>query len=93
MSPNVAIRLVGSVTGGAMSVLTLGTSDLLTKVASGMSNDPAQAILNYRGNMDPVSLIGVQVGAPARTIELLSQRPHPHSIEAIVGTLERKGLT
>ncbi|MBA2920543.1 hypothetical protein GON01_02415 [Sphingomonas sp. MAH-20] len=88
MSPNLAVRIAGGLGGGALSVLSRGTTDLITQVAAGVAGNNGEAILNYRGNFDPVSLVGVHVGAPLQTIELVDQKPHVHSMEPIIRTLK-----
>jgi hypothetical protein len=90
MSPNLAVRLCGGLGGGLLSVLSGGRSDFITQVAGGIAGNNGEAILNYRGNLDPVSLIGVHVGAPMQTIALPDQRPHPHSMEPIIRALSRR---
>lgn len=59
------------------------------------------AVANFRGNMDPVSKIGVHVGMPVVTIALASQMPHPHSMVPLIhavgardaiGEIIRRGL-
>jgi hypothetical protein len=88
MSPHLAVRLAGAIGGGALSVTTLHLVDYFNKAAAAMGDAGFQAVLNYRGNMDPVSLVGTHVGMPVQTIKLRDQSPHPHSMAPIIRTLE-----
>ena len=88
MSPNAVVRLAGAVGGGAMSVLSHGISDYFNQAAAAMEDTAFQAVQNFRGNMDPVSLIGSHVGMPLQTLHLKDQSPHPHSMMAILRTID-----
>lgn len=88
MSPNAAVRLAGALGGGAMSVLSGHLSDYFNQAAAAMEDTAFQAVQNFRGNMDPVSLIGSHVGMPLQTLQLNDQSPHPHSMDPIIRKLD-----
>ncbi len=88
MSSNPLVRLAGSVGGGAMSLLTLKASDLLNMAAASFEDAAFQPVANYRGHLDPVSLIGVHVGQRVKSIRVANQSPHPHSMQPIIRSLE-----
>ena len=52
------------------NVLTLKVSDLVNLVAAGFEDAACQPVANDRGNMDPVSLMGVHAGVLVKTIRL-----------------------
>jgi hypothetical protein len=87
MSPNVGIRLVGAIGGGAMSLMTHGVSDYFEKAVASLETAGFASVLNFRGHLDPVSVIGAHVGAPMRTIHCNNPWPNPHSLEPIISTL------
>lgn len=98
MSPGLARRLIGAVGGGAMSLLTGGVltgsggvSDYFNRAAAA-NNDAAFPMLsNWRGNLDPISLIGAHAGGPLQTIDCLDNQPDVHAMARIIRTLEARG--
>ena len=98
MSGNPLVAAAGGLGSGAMQLLATaigakagGTAiDFITKAAAGAGGFAYGAVANYRGNMDPVSKIGVHVGMPVVTIPLASQMPHPHSMVPLIQALETR---
>ena len=70
-----------------MSLLTHGLSDYFNKAVASADAHAFPAVANFRGNMDPVRLIGTHVGAPVQKIILGSQQPHPHSMIPLIRAL------
>lgn len=87
MSPSAAVRIAGALGGGAMSLLSHRLSDYFNMAAASNNDAAFQAVVNLRGNMDPVSLVGTHVGMPLQTLHLKDQSPHPHSMKPIIRTL------
>lgn len=97
MDSNPLVATAGGAASAGMGVLAslaapFGADivDFITKAAAGASNNAFGAVSNYRGNMDPVSKVGVHVGMPPVTIDLDSQRPHPHSMVPLIAALEKR---
>lgn len=76
------------------SLPTLGLGglavSLVNKLAAAGSDEAFAPIANYRGNWDPVSLVGTHVGVPLETIVCPTQSPHPHSMIPIIRALEQR---
>jgi hypothetical protein len=83
MSTSWARRLVA----GALHSLSLGKIAYFTGADDGVMG----AIGNFRGEWDPVSRVGVHVGAPLQTIKVASLKPHPHSMLPIIQALKARG--
>ncbi|TCH98969.1 hypothetical protein EJV46_10475 [Roseococcus sp. SYP-B2431] len=98
MSSNPVRALVGGAGSAGVSMLssliTAGIGGqvvtLLNKAAAAGGDDAFAPIVNFRGNMDPVSLVGAHVGLPLQTIQLASQSPHPHSMVPLIQALENR---
>ncbi|NNF17004.1 MAG: hypothetical protein HKN70_09665 [Gammaproteobacteria bacterium] len=98
MDGHPVIAALGGIAGAGMGVLASIASplfgkdivDFITKSAAGASNNAFGTVANYRGNLDPVSKVGVHVGTPPITINLASQKPHPHSMVPLIAALENR---
>ncbi|MBL6454905.1 hypothetical protein JMJ55_06190 [Belnapia sp. T6] len=98
MSGNPIRALVGGAGSAGASVLASLASfglggqvvSYFNKAAAGMGNDAFPPVANFRGNMDPVSLLGVHIGTPVQTIDCPTQLPHPHSMLPLIAALERR---
>ena len=85
-------NVAGGLGSGAMQLLATAIGakaggmaiDFITKAAAGTGGFAHGAVANYRGNMDPVTKIGVHVGMPVVTIPPASQMPHPHSMVPLI---------
>lgn len=82
ISPNRARSLIS----GALHALTLGKIAYFVGVDDGAMG----AIANYRGQWDPVSRVGVHVGAPLQTVRVSTREPHVHSMLPIIDALSRR---
>jgi len=87
MSSNPLVSMIGGLGGGVLSTATLGLANYFNMAAAAGEDAAFQSVLNYRGEWDPVSKIGVHVGAPISTIQVASVAPHPHSMEPIIRAL------
>ncbi|MCP3981819.1 MAG: DUF2974 domain-containing protein [bacterium] len=83
MSSNWARRIVS----GALHTLTLGKIAYFT----GSDEGAVGAIMNYRGEWDPVSRVGAHVGSLLQTIKVSTLKPHPHSMLPIIEALKKRG--
>ena len=98
MSGNPLRALIGGAGSAGVSALaSLGSFGLggqlvsyFNKAAAGMGNDAFPPVANFRGNMDPVSLLGVHIGAPLQMLDCPTQAPHPHSMLPLIAALERR---
>jgi hypothetical protein len=98
MSKNYATKIAGSFGSAGLQILSrfvapnLGNIfNYFVKARAGAGNDAFPPVANYRGSLDPVSLLGVHVGMPIRTVQVATWRPHPHSMEPLIAALERRG--
>jgi hypothetical protein len=83
------VKFAGSVCSPAMQVLlsSFGCVDLVSYFSKALAaNDDLgfAAVANYRAQNDPVSLLGVQVGAPVRVIQVDPSLLKIHKMATIV---------
>ncbi|MBR0680707.1 hypothetical protein GXW74_09420 [Roseomonas eburnea] len=96
LSSNPIRSAVGGIGSAGMGVLaslpTAGLGglavSLMNKLAALGGDEAFAPIANYRGNWDPVSLVGTHVGVPLETIVCPTQSPHVHSMIPIIRALE-----
>lgn len=76
------------------SLATLGLGGrlvtALNQIVAASGDDAFSPIANFRGNWDPVSMLGCHVGMPLQTIDCPTQAPHPHSMVPIIRALEQR---
>ena len=88
MSPRLQSKIAGSIGGGVLDVMTRGVVTLLNKITA--DEHAFAAVVNYRHALDPVSLIGAHIGQPVQTLKSSVIKPHPHSISALIASLEKQ---
>lgn len=90
MSSNPFVKFAGRKGNPVSDFLSGGLGSLINRAAAGVGNDAFPPIANFRGNLDPVSKVGIHVGAPIQTFDVPSQLPHPHAMEPIIAHLKKR---
>jgi hypothetical protein len=87
MSSRIGTRMVGSIGGGAMSLLTHGLTDYFNKAVASVDDHAFPAVANFGANLDPVSRIGSHVGAPIQRVTLRGVPLNPHGMRPLLEAL------